>query len=186
MERDARDGRCARVVWSRARENGERKRCPRVRAHESERYKRLCQEAPFDFFCSPWCDVELPTPRGLSLPSIRRGPHRRSPLLATCPHADRTAHDTAYGTVSLPRAAHRQTHTYHVHPARTATHTRTASPTHAKYRSGSCAPACSLLPAVCPIFSLSLPHVSLLACVFLITSTTIRNLSVLMCLSAWS
>jgi hypothetical protein len=105
------------------------------------------------------------------------------PASRRCPHG--IAHTTQHTALcrSLERRTDKHTHIMCIQRARL--HTRTASPTHAKYRSGSVPPP-ALSSPVCPIFSLSLPRVSLLACVFLITSTTIRNLSVLMCLSAWS
>ena len=140
---------CERTV----RENGVRA-CTCAR---SERYERLCQEKrlPSISFAVPGVMLSF-RPREASRFHLYAEGHTDAPRFSRrCPHADRTAHDTAYGTVSLPRAAHRQTHTYHVHPARTATHTRTASPTHAKYRSGSCAPACSLLPRVSNLLSFS-------------------------------
>lgn len=84
--------------------------------------------------------------------------HTDAPRFATL-SARHRAHDTAYGTVSLPRAAHRQTHTYHVHPARTATHTHSIS--HAcKISFRFCAPACSLLPRVSNLLSFSPPRLA--------------------------
>ena len=137
------------------RENGVRA-CTCAR---SERCERLCQEKrlPSISFAVPGVMLSF-RPREASRFHLYAEGHTDAPRFATLRLSARhRAHDTAYGTVSLPRAAHRQTHTHIMCIQRARLHTHAQHLPRMQNIVPVLVPPPALSSPVCPIFSLFSP-----------------------------